>query len=208
MLLPRLIALTPGDLAPGSCARFLESFERALEAGLPGLLVREPGLTDRALLELVRQLRARQDGRELWLGLHDRAHLVRAAGASALHLGFRSLPPAPLRAWLGPGLPLGLSTHAGDDPRSWEAADYLFHGPLHATPSKQGRLAPIGFEGLERAVRASTRPLLALGGVAPCDVGPALALGAHGVAVRAGILGAADPGAAAGAYLDALGEPR
>jgi thiamine-phosphate pyrophosphorylase len=208
MQLPRLIALTPGDLAPASAARFLRAFERALAAGLPGLLVREPGLGDRAYLELVRELRVRQGERELWLGLHDRAHLVRAAGAAALHLGFRSLPCELLRPWLGPGPALGLSTHAGDDPRPWEAADYLFHGPLHETPSKHGRLAPVGLAGLARALRASSRPLLALGGVRPQDVGPALAAGAHGVAVRAGILGARDPGAAAAAYLQALEESR
>jgi thiamine-phosphate diphosphorylase len=197
--LPRLVALSPGDLRDDSGAAalaFLAALERALGAGLPGLLLREPQLADRdflALGERVRKLSARAGA---WLAVHDRAHLAAALGADALHLGFRSLAPRELRPWPAGahpcGIALGLSTHAHDDPRAWADADYLFHGPLHATPSKAGRLEPVGADGLARALAATTRPIRALGGVTP------------GVAVRAGLLPAADPAAATRAYLAGL----
>lgn len=203
--LPRLIALSPGDLAAGKHRSFLAALEHSLAAGLPGLLLREPLLSDRAYLELGRavgELRARHPGS--WLAVHDRAHLAAELGADAVHLSFRALRPAELRPWLDARLVLGLSTHAQDDARAWSEADYLFHGPLHATPSKAGRLAPLGFEGLERALVAARRPLFALGGVTPADVPRALALGAHGVAVLSGILPSPDPARATQAYLEAL----
>ncbi len=204
--LPRLIALSPGDLAAEDAqARLLAPLERALEAGLPGLLLRETRLGDRAYLMLGRALDAlRTRFPALWFGVHDRAHLAHELGADGLHLSFRSLRPHELRAWLAPGIALGLSTHAGDDPEDWRGADYLFHGPLHATPSKAGRLAPLGFEGLARARAAASCPLLALGGVQPEDLGELLRLGVHGAAVLSGVLGAPDPGRATRAYLAAL----
>ncbi len=203
--LPRLIALTPGALRSAEAPRLLRGLELALAAGLPGLLVREPLLPDRAWLELFAALRARcEDHPGVLLAVHDRAHLARALGARALHLGHRSLRPEELRPWLGPDVLLGLSTHARDDPRSWSAADYLFHGPLRDTPSKRGRLAPLGFEGLARAVASAGRPLFAIGGVRPGDCRPVVESGAHGVAVLSGILGAEDPGQATAAYLSAL----
>lgn len=203
--LPRLIALSPGDLVPGSTARFLEALEGALEAGLPGFLLREPGLADGAYLELAAEVARRRAGRPLWFAVHDRPHLARALGADAVHLSFRSLRAEELAPWLERSVLRGLSTHASDDPAAWRGADYLFHGPLHATPRKARALEPLGLEGLERARRLAPCPVLALGGVRPEDVGPLRARGLHGVAVLSGILGAPDPRSATASYLEALG---
>jgi len=200
---PRLLALSPGDLVPGREGDFVACVERALAAGLPGLLLREPALAERAFLALGERLGALRARQPFWFGVHDRAHLVRALGADGLHLSFRSLPLREARGVVGDGFALGLSTHAGDDPSGWSGADYLFHGPLHATPSKLGKLAPVGLEGLQRAQQASAAPVLALGGVRPEDVAPLRARGLHGAAVRAGILQASDPALATRAYLAA-----
>ena len=197
---PRLLALTPGDLDDDRCAPFLGRVSRASEAGLEGVLLREPGLGDRATLELARAVAERV----AWLGLHDRAHLAAAAGARAVHLGFRSLRPLEVRAWLADEVAIGLSTHAADDPATWAGADYLFHGPVFATPSKAGLLEPIGCAGLERGVRAARAPVWALGGLRPEHAAAVLATGARGICARAGILGQRDPAAAVSAWLAAL----
>ncbi len=210
MRLPRLVALTPGDLADGRERAFRVALGRAFEAGLSGVLVREPRIADRALLELLEAIRSMMRGCEgAWLGVHDRPHIARLAGADACHLGFRSLPPDRVRACFGREFALGLSTHADGDRAGWAAADYLFHGPLfptrsHAAPGRPGWRPPVGLDGLQRAVAACDRPILVLGGVRPADVAPALRAGAHGVAVLSGILGSEDPGHATARYLAAL----
>src|SRR6185503_8453505 len=56
--LPRLIALSPGTLAAAGATPFLGALERALGAGLPGLLLREPRLGDRDYLELAARVNA------------------------------------------------------------------------------------------------------------------------------------------------------
>lgn len=202
---PPLVVLSPGDLdasRPERLTRLLAAASRARAAGLAGLLLREPGLDDRAFLELARRLRA-LFAPPAWLGLHDRAHLAAALEADAVHLGFRSLAPAVLRTWLDPRVALGLSTHAGDDPRSWAAADYLFHGPVYDTPSKRGLVEPIGLDGLVRAKGLSAQPLWALGGITPERVRDVLATGVRGVAVRSALWDAQDAGRATARFLSA-----
>jgi thiamine-phosphate pyrophosphorylase len=188
---PLLLALSPGDLAPRACAEFARRAAAARRAGLSGLLLREPGLPERdwlaLALELAALFHAEADG---WLAIHDRAHLAVACAADALHLGHRSLPPALVRGWLDAEIAIGLSTHAHDDPAAWVGADYLFHGPVLATPSKQGLLEPLGFEGLARGVRAAgATAVWGIGGLGPEHLAPALAAGAQGVAARAAVFG-------------------
>ena len=194
---PRLLALTPGDLGPPAIAPFLERLRRAIEGGLRGVLVREPALSEREFERLARSVRDALAPCGGWLGIHDRAHFALALGADALHVGFRSLPPAAARDLLGPGPSLGLSAHAGDDPHAWLAADYLFFGPVFETPSKQGWRGPVGLAGLADAVGSSAVPVWAIGGITPERAREVLAAGARGVAVRAALLGAGDPREAA-----------
>jgi thiamine-phosphate pyrophosphorylase len=208
---PGLVALTPGDLAAGGARELARRVRIATDAGLRGVVLREPDLPDRAFLELALELRALlAPERGGWLCLHDRPHLAAAAAADAVHLGARSLPIADVRAWLAPDIApdiaLGLSTHAGDDPASWRDADYLFHGPVLPT-SKPGARPAIRFEGLARAAASTDRPIWALGGLSPEHVAPSLAAGARGIAVLSGLLPRPDAAVRCIAYLRELGAP-
>jgi thiamine-phosphate diphosphorylase len=202
---PPLVALTPGDLGGAGVHGLLTRAARAVEAGLRGVLLREPRLDDRAFLELACALRDVL-GESGWLGVHDRVHLAPACRADTVHLGFRSLPVDALPEACVAGRARGLSTHADDGPDAWFGADYLFHGPVRSTPSKEGLIEPVGMEGLRAAVECSPAPVWAIGGIEPADARPALQAGASGVAVLRGVLGAADPASAAAAYLAALGD--
>ena len=101
---PRLLALSPGDLASGEgfalrAADLLERVRAAKRVGLRGVLLREPQLPDGALTELAVSLKAILDGG--WVGLHDRPHLVAGVGAQGVHLGFRSLTALEARRVIG-----------------------------------------------------------------------------------------------------------
>lgn len=61
-----------------------------------------------------------------------------------------------------------------------------------------------GLDALRQTVAEASQPVFALGGITPARVGACIAAGAHGVAVLGGVLGAADPAAAAVDYLEAL----
>ncbi len=182
---PRIVALTPGDLEPLARRDFAACASVALGAGLPGLILREPELCDRDFLELARELSLRCRAAGAWFCVHDRAHLAIEVGADALHLGFRSLPLAAARRILPDSMALGISTHAGDGADEFAGSDYRLHGPVFDTPSKRGLKAAIGLEGIERAVRDSPIPLVAIGGLEAQHLSALRALGAHGACARA-----------------------
>ncbi len=190
---PRIVALTPGDLERVSGREFLARASVALAAGLPGLMLREPELCDRDFLELARELALRCKAVCAWFCVHDRAHLAIEVGADALHLGFRSLPTAAARRVLPGSMALGISTHESDAADEFAGSDYRMHGPVFDTPSKRGLKAPIGLEGIERAVRGSPIPLLAIGGLLAEHFCTLRALGAHGACARAAFFQQDDP---------------
>jgi thiamine-phosphate diphosphorylase len=198
-----LVAISPGDLDARGTRPFALTVARCVERGLRALVVREPELSDKAVLELVRDLRE-HSASDLWLSVHDRVHLAEAGGADAVHLGFRSLSPREARAILPAHVAIGFSAHADDEPRVREGAEWLLFGPVLDTPSKRALKEPQGFDGLARAASASPIPLWALGGMKPEHANAALDAGARGIAVLSGIFGAPDPEAACARYLDAL----
>ena len=202
MLPPPLIALTPGDLDDAQARELVRVLEPCARAGLRGVLLREPRMSDRVTLDVARELRALFAGS--WLGLHDRVHLAEACGADAVHLGFRSLAPAVARTVLPQSVAIGFSAHASDAARAWNACDHLFFGPVFDTPSKRGLQAPIGLDGLARATRSTTLPVWAIGGLQPEHAAEVVAAGAAGMAVLGGIVRAARPAEACVQYLDAL----
>lgn len=206
---PALLALTPGVLRPAQFDAFLERVRAAVSAGLSGVLLREPGLSDRAFGELGQRLKVvlASSEREGWLGLHDRCHLARPLGAEGVHLGFRSLRPGEARTIVGADIAIGCSTHEGDARDHWKGAEYRVFGPFGEVPGKTHPRSPVGADGLRSQVREHSIPTWALGGVSPADVRSIVACGAHGVAVLSGILGIAEAAGverATSAYLRAL----
>jgi thiamine-phosphate pyrophosphorylase len=199
---PALVALTTADADAVRSGRLERAVAAALDAGLAGVMVREPDLDDGPLVELARRIAraAAQRGVDLWLAIHDRVHLVESTGAHAVHLGSQSLTPRAARPLLPPTCAIGFSSHSWDTPERWDGADYLFLAPIRETSGKP--VVPIGFESIEPRARQSGLPVWALGGIAPGDLSIARAAGASGVAVLSGVLGAADPARAVRAFLE------
>lgn len=209
---PALLALTPGNLCSTGrglavvlgTGAWLGAIQRALAAGLRGVLVREPQLLDGDFAELLERVAELTRAADAWLGVHDRAHLVAACGAQGLHLGFRSLTPMEAREVVGSGINIGFSSHIGEDPACAQGADYRSLSPVHETPSKVGLLEPIGVAALAAECARSELPIWALGGITPERVSAVREAGAAGVLVRGALLGAQDTHGATGAFLSAL----
>ncbi|MFN2432916.1 MAG: thiamine phosphate synthase [Gemmatimonadota bacterium] len=200
--LARLHAVTDREILERS--DFVELAARLLRAGPLALHLRARGSNGRLLLDRSRELCATFP--ETAILVNDRVDVARIAGAGA-HLPEAGLTPAQARTILGPGPLLGRSVHTPEAAgRRAAELDFLVYGHVFPTPSKPD-LAPRGTSGLTAAARAASRvglPLIAVGGVTPGRVGLALAAGAYGVAAVSGIWDAADPGAAAEAYLQEL----
>jgi thiamine-phosphate pyrophosphorylase len=128
--------------------------------------------------------------------LNDRPDLVEAAGADGVHVGQEDTPVPEARAAVGDERIVGLSTHSAEQADAAHGVDYFAVGPVHATPTKEGRPA-IGLDPVRHAARTATAPWFAIGGIDEATLPAVLDAGARRVVVVRAIAEAGDPGAAA-----------
>jgi len=182
----RLYLVTP--VRPG----FGEFLAAAIRGGVDVVQVRDRSLADGRLLDALAEARVVTGAHGVPLGVNDRPDLAVLAGADFVHVGQEDIPVEAARAF---GLPVGLSTHAPTE-IDGAVADYIAVGPVHATPTKEGRAA-VGLELVRYAAANATLPWFAIGGIDASNVAEVVAAGATRVAVVRAIVEADDPERAA-----------
>jgi len=114
--------------------------------------------------------------------VNDRLDVALARGAHGVHLKGRSVPPARARTMAPAGFLIGQSVHSpAEAAEAGESADYVIFGTVFETRSKPGRTAA-GCTALTGAIRATTVPVLAVGGVNVDNAAEVARAGAAGVA--------------------------
>jgi len=178
----------------------LESFlEAAVCGGVDLVQLREKTLADRELLPVLEDARAITRRLDVPLVVNDRPDLAVLVGADYVHVGQDDMPAAAARRF---GIPVGLSTHSPAELDAAEA-DYVGVGPVHATPTKEGRPA-VGLELVRYAAEHARVPWFAIGGIDAGNVADVVAAGATRVAVVRAIGDADDPERAAAELRAAL----
>ncbi len=121
--------------------------------------------------------------------VNDRADFAALLNAG-LHVGQDDLSPADSRKVLGPHRTLGFSTHNLDQlaTASRQPVDYVAFGPIFATSSKEQPDPTVGLERLREARAATSKPLVAIGGITLDRAREVLDNGADSIAVIAGLL--------------------
>jgi len=187
----------------------VQTVERAVRGGVRAVQLRERDLDTRTLFELACQLRVASERYDAVLFINDRIDVALACGADGVHLPSNSFSVTDARALLGPDRLIGVSTHRPDEVAAAAAAgaDFAVFGPVFDTPSKRAYGLPVGLDALADAVKASTIPVLAIGGVTVERVGALLDRGATGIAVFRAILEADDPAQAAQALRHTFTSP-
>jgi thiamine-phosphate pyrophosphorylase len=194
-------AAEPGRLylitaARADLAAFLEA---AVGGGVDLVQIRDKELADPELIPVLHE--ARRVTRRLGVPLvvNDRPDLAALVDADYVHVGQDDLPVEMVRRF---GVAAGLSTHTPEEIDQAEA-DYIGVGPVHATPTKEGRPA-VGLELVRYAAAHARQPWFAIGGIDETNVPAVVAAGARRIAVVRAIGDAPDPGRAAAALRAAL----
>jgi thiamine-phosphate pyrophosphorylase len=181
--------------------------ERALAGGVRLVQYRDKSADAERRLAEARALRALCHRAGALLIVNDDLELAAAAGADGVHLGRDDAPLTAARARLGARAVIGISCYAAlERARAAAAAgaDYLAFGSMHPSPTKPQ--APPADYALLGAARAELGlPVCAIGGIQPTHAAALRDAGASLIAVASGVLGAADPAAAARAYALAFG---
>ena len=183
--------------------------ERALDGALAGgadlVQLRDKTAGDEDLLAAAARVRERCEAHGALFILNDRPDLALAAGADGVHVGQDDMPVARAREIVGEDAIVGLSTHsiAQADAGARSGADYIAVGPVHATPTKEGRPA-IGLDPIRHAAAHVGLPWFAIGGIDADTVGDVVDAGATRAVIVRAIAHAPDPEAVCRALRDTL----
>lgn len=176
-----------------------EIAQRAIAGGADVIQLRDKWLSGQELLAAATAVREiTRDAGALFI-VNDRLDVALAAGADGVHLGENDLPIDHARKITPPGFIIGASVGSVATAVSAEAAgaDYVVLSPTFSTASKADAGPGHGLAILSAIRSAISRPLLAIGGINPGNVGDVIAAGADGVAVISAVVGQPDITAAA-----------
>ena len=177
-----------GDSIPLGLRFLQDSIRRAAAAGADWIQIREKDLEARSLAELARLAIAETRASPARVFVNDRLDIALAAAAAGVHLGEKSLPLESAIEWRRcagrTDFLIGISCHSLESARAAGrgGANYIFFGPVFATPSKAAFGAPQGIERLREVCAAVEIPVLAIGGVNLENARACLEAGAAGFA--------------------------
>jgi len=179
-----------------------------MAAGIDCVQIREKDLTARQISDVARDaLRAAAASTGTGhptprIVINDRLDVALAEGADGVHLGETGLPVNDARVlienWTAHrDFVVGVSCHSVEAVRTAASAgaDYVFFGPVFATPSKAAFGSPQGVELLEEVSRSVSIPVIAIGGITLENAAKCFAAGAAGIAAIRLFQQAADPAA-------------
>lgn len=186
---------------------FLARIQAALDGGVDTLQLRCKNWEAEPYIQLAKKVCALARAKNVPFFVNDRVDVAMASDADGVHLGQSDLQPD-LATNLAPKLMIGRSTH---QPKQANAAqhepiDYFAVGPIHATPTKPGRL-PVGLEYVRYVAQMNpVLPWYAIGGINREAIEPVLEAGAQRVAIVRAVLDARDPAKAANELISMLNQ--
>jgi thiamine-phosphate pyrophosphorylase len=173
----------------------LDKIQEAAAAGVDWIQIREKdlsckecaALTSRAI-ERAANAPGSKPGRTRIL-VNDRLDVALSQPSGGVHLGENSLPVEKARKLAdsrsrSEDFLVGISCHSVEaaTAAAHGGANYVFFGPVFATPSKAAYGAPQGLARLAEVCRAISLPVVAIGGVTSDNAALCLSAGASGIA--------------------------
>ncbi len=178
-----------------ACEALLHKIQEAAAAGVDWIQVREKDLSGKecaaltsAAIERVARQSTRKQGTTRIL-VNDRLDVALSQAAGGVHLGENSLPVEKARKLADSRIRpqdflIGVSCHSvqAATAAAKGGANYIFFGPVFATPSKAAYGAPQGLARLAEVCRAVSLPVVAIGGITLDNAASCLSAGASGIA--------------------------
>lgn len=181
---PRLYGIADGDAlgcnvsgcnvlscSAETAGRRMASAVRAMaDGGVGWIQIRLKQAPDDVLHAVVEASVQALQGMDTVLWVNDRPDIAALFPGVAVHVGQDDLPPAAARRAVGPDRLIGLSCHDIEQIRRADAdpdVDVVAFGPIYTTTSKRNPDPTVGLEGLRQARAATTKPLVAIGGIDP-----------------------------------------
>ena len=179
--------------------RVEEVVSAAVRGGVSMVQLREKELPTRPFIERAALLKDLLAPHGIPLVVNDRVDVALAAGADGVHLGQNDMPYEDARRLLGPTAVVGLSVETLAQVAEADGVylDYLAISPVFRTATKSDTGEDWGLEGLSVVRRATSLPLVAIGGINADNAASVVRAGADTLAVVSAVCSAAEPERAA-----------
>jgi len=168
----------------------ISTIEQAIQGGITALQYRFKQKSSRQMYEELLVLRELTKRYGVDLVVNDRVDLALAVEADGVHVGEKDLPPDVVRKLVGDKMYIGYSVNSLEKLREVEhlPIDYIGFGSIYETSTKEDYKL-VGIEALRQAVKMTSKPIVAIGGITHYRVAEVLEAGAKGIAVVSAILG-------------------
>ena len=168
----------------------LQCVKEMIEAGIKIIQYREKDKLHRDKIEEAKKIAklCRENG--VLLIMNDHVDLAVLVDADGVHVGQDDMSIADVRAIIGEGKIVGVSTHSPEQAKKAEeqGADYIGVGPIFKTTTKD--TAPVGLEYLEYAVANVEIPFIAIGGIKEHNLDEVIKRGAKRICLVSEVVGA------------------
>jgi thiamine-phosphate pyrophosphorylase len=174
-----------GRLADRAPAALVRRIRAVASAGVDVVQVREHGLPDGDLMDLVRNTLAAVQPLGVPVMVNDRVDVAIAAGAAGVHLRGDGIAAHRVREIAPPGFLIGRSVHTRDEAERVArtgGCDYVVFGTIYPSEGKEPDHPLVGEGALADLCARVSVPVLAIGGIDESRAGAVAAAGAAGIA--------------------------
>lgn len=172
---------------------FLGQLQKAAQAGVEGIILREKDLDEQAYEELAARVKAVCEEAQVPLILHTYVNAAKRLGIRRIHLPLHQFLMLTEQEKKGFQV-IGVSTHSVEEAKAAKlaGASYVTAGHVFATDCKKG-LAPRGLSFLAEVCQAVEIPVYAIGGISPDNAAACMGAGARGVCLMSSLMKAENP---------------
>ena len=169
--------------------------EEALKAGVRFVQLRDKNASTRSLFDSAQTLRNLCNRYSSYFVVNDRIDVAMAVKADGVHLGQSDMPADAARSIMGSEAIIGVSVRTVEEAEKAKAdgADYIAANLVFSTETKKDIKEPLGLEMVSILSKASSLPVIAIGGINPENTALVIKAGCIGVAVVTAIMNADSP---------------
>ncbi len=204
--LPRLYVITDPTSAQSRSGDVITAVQKSIQAGARFFQFRDKNADLTSLLNTGRVLTDIVNEVGGTILVNTSVDVARALNCHGVHRPGNGPTIATLRQQLGDAAIIGASAHSLAEAIQAEqaGADFVTISPVFISTSKPGYGPALNLEGLHLVASTLRVPVYALGGILPENTVGCLEVGAYGIAVMGGIMGAKAPDDATRHYLQVI----
>lgn len=178
----------------GFTSDFVQMARLAIDIGLKIIQYRDKNADASEMLENAIKIRKLTEETDTIFIVNDNVDVAFNANADGVHIGQKDARYEDVRKLL-PDKIIGVSTENMEQSllANKIGADYLGVGPIFSTVTKPDAAPPIGVKKLAEIVKATSVPVVAIGGINLKNLESVLEAGVNGVAIISAILAAPNP---------------